>query len=105
MAQNNAQPGLASQQNQPIQVKVTDEVLKGAYANMVQVSHGQEEFILDFMNIFPPQGIIASRVIVSPAHMKRLIAAMQENIKRYEEQFGPIAAGSNPQHNFGFRTE
>jgi hypothetical protein len=101
MAQNNPQP----QQNQQIQVKVTDEVLKGAYANMVQVSHGQEEFVLDFMNIFPPQGIIASRVIVSPAHMKRLVAAMEENIKRYEGQFGQIAAGSNPQHNFGFRTE
>ncbi len=88
-----------------IQVKVSDEVLKGVYANMVQVSHGQEEFVLDFMNVFPPQGIIASRVIVSPGHMKRLIAAMQENIKRYEGQFGQIAETSNPQPNFGFRTE
>jgi hypothetical protein len=88
-----------------IQVKVNDEVLKGTYANMVQISHGQEEFVLDFMNIFPPQGIIASRVIVSPGHMKRLVAAMQENIKRYEGQFGKIAESSNPQPNFGFRTE
>ena len=92
-------------QSGQIQVKVSDEVLKGTYANMVQISHGQEEFILDFMNIFPPQGIIASRVIVSPGHMKRLVAAMQENIKRFEDQFGPIAASSNPQPNFGFRTE
>lgn len=96
-----------NQQPQPgqIQVKVSDEALKGNYANMVQISHGPEEFVLDFMNIFPPQGTLASRVIVSPGHMKRLVAAMQENIKRYEGQFGNIAASSNPQPNFGFRTE
>ena len=102
MAQQN-QPSQGGQQQ--IQVKVSDEVLKGQYANMVQVAHGQEEFILDFMNVFPPQGIIASRIIISPAHMKRLVAAMQENIKRYEAQFGNIAAGSAPAQNFGFRTE
>jgi len=100
MANNNPQ----APQGQ-IQVKVSDEVLKGTYANMVQVSHGQEEFVLDFMNIFPPQGIIASRVIISPGHMKRLIGAMQENLKRYEAQFGKVAESSNPQPNFGFRTE
>lgn len=100
-----AQPNQPPQGGQQIQVKVSDEVLKGTYANMVQVSHAQEEFILDFMNIFPPQGIIASRVILSAAHMKRLVAAMQENIKRYESQFGKIAEGRAPEHNFGFRTE
>src|ERR1051326_5350208 len=88
-----------------IQVKVGDEVLKGTYANMVQVSHGQEEFVLDFMNIFPPQGIIASRVIVSPGHMKRLISAMQENLKRFEDKFGKVAEGTAPHPDFGFRTE
>jgi hypothetical protein len=46
MAENNPQ-------EQQVQIKVTDEVLKGAYANMVQVAHTQEEFILDFMNLLP----------------------------------------------------
>ena len=44
-----------------MQVKATDEVLKGVYANMVQVGHTPEEFILDFMNMFPPTGIITSQ--------------------------------------------
>lgn len=73
-----------------VQVKVTDEVLKGVYANMLQVGHTQEEFVLDFMNILPPQGIISSRIIISPTHMKRMIAALQDNIDRYEEHFGNI---------------
>lgn len=105
------------------QVKAGDEILKGAYANMVQVGHTPEEFILDFMNVFPPAGMLTSRVIVSPAHMKRICAALAENLKSYEQQFGAIsdkgrlssggkgAAGqvaptttSSSDHKFGFDT-
>lgn len=100
-------------QQQQIQVKVTDEVLKGVYANMVQVGHTPEEFILDFMNMFPPTGIITSRVIISPGHMKRIVAAIADNLKRYEGQFGSIKAGSassaptttsSSDHKIGFDT-
>lgn len=93
------------QGQQQMQVKVTDEVLKGAYANMAQVAHTPEEFVIDFMNLFPPSGIVTSRVIVSPQHMKRIVAALQDNIKRYEEQFGEIKGGSDLQPHIGFRTE
>ncbi len=105
--QTNQAPA-ASQQQQQIQIKIADDILKGAYANMAQISHNQEEFILDFMNIFfgQRQGIVSSRVIVSPGHMKRIAAAMAENIKRYEEKFGPIPDNTQSQEaNFGFRTE
>lgn len=98
------------QQNQPqgqqLQVKVNDDVLKGVFANMVQIGHTPEEFILDFMNLFPPAGILTSRVVVTPQHMKRIVEALQDNLKKYEDQFGKIQAGQGPQaHNIGFRTE
>ena len=100
---------MSDQKDQPqagqMQVKVTDEILKGVYANMVQVGHTGEEFILDFMNLFPPTGIITSRVIVSPGHVKRIAAALEENIKRYEEAFGKIKISDTPEHKIGFRTE
>jgi hypothetical protein len=102
MNQNNQQSN-----QQQIQLRITDEVLKGAYANTALISHNQEEFVLDFMNIYPAQqqGIINSRVIVSPQHIKRIITAMQDNIKNYEDRFGKIPDAAGPQHNFGFRTE
>ncbi len=103
--QNNPVPAAAQQQ---IQIKISDEVLQGVYSNMAQISHVQEEFILDFMNILfaQRQGVVSSRVIVSPAHMKRIAAAIQENIKRYEEKFGAIPEHAESDHsNFGFRTE
>ncbi|MBP9686608.1 MAG: DUF3467 domain-containing protein [Candidatus Doudnabacteria bacterium] len=100
MEQNN-QPAAGQQ----VQVKITDEVLKGVYANMAQVAHSPEEFVLDFMNVFGGAGIVTSRIIVSPQHMKRLVAALQENVKRYEEQFGQITGGSEMNPHIGFRTE
>lgn len=88
-----------------IQIKASDEKLAGVYANMVQVGHTQEEFVLDFMNVFPPAGTLVSRVVVSPQHFKRIVAAFQDNLKKYEEQFEPIKATQMPEHRVGFRTE
>ncbi|MBT3356062.1 DUF3467 domain-containing protein [bacterium] len=83
----NQQPQAGQQQ---IQIKANDEDLKGKYSNTVQMMHTKEEFVLDFLNIFPPTGTLNSRVIVSPSHFKRMTAAMSDNLKKYEEKFGKI---------------
>lgn len=93
-----------TEQNQ-IQVKATDEVLKGIYSNMAHVGHTNEEFILDFLNILPPSGVLASRIIVSPSHFKRIVNAMQDNLKRYETEFGTISLAVVPDQKIGFKTE
>ncbi len=82
-----------------IQIKASDEDMKGKYANMMQILHTKEEFVLDYMNIFPPSGSLNSRVIVSPAHFKRMAKAMQENLKKYEDKFGKIEAGKDKKEN------
>ncbi|PJE75990.1 DUF3467 domain-containing protein [Candidatus Uhrbacteria bacterium CG10_big_fil_rev_8_21_14_0_10_48_11] len=94
---------MAEQKN--IQIKADDNALKGTYANLMQVSHLNEEFILDFMNVYPFQGIgtLNARVIVSPSHYKRMISAMQENLKRFEETHGTIAIGDAPNTEVGFQ--
>ena len=35
-------------------------------------------------------------MIVSPAHAKRILRALRENISRYEAQFGPIREAPEP---------
>ncbi|MDP3741227.1 MAG: DUF3467 domain-containing protein [bacterium] len=92
------------QQNQ-VQIRASDKDLKGVYSNMMQVSHTQEEFILDFFSINPtvPVGVLASRVILSPGHMKRIIAALQENLKRYEGSFGIVTPAQGPGKEIGFK--
>jgi hypothetical protein len=87
---------------QQLQIKVRDEELKGAYSNLMQILHTKEEFVLDFFLSAPPQGILAARVMVSPAHAKRIAQALAENVKKYEEKFGAISEGEAPESKIGF---
>ncbi len=90
-------------QSAQIQIKAADADLKGAYSNMMQIAHTQEEFILDFLNITPPLGILSSRIITSPAHLKRIITALTENLKIYEEHFGTVSATEEIAQKIGFK--
>ena len=89
-----------------LQIKISDDVLKGAYANAMQILHTKEEFVLDFMNLSPHQGvgIVNSRVIMSPGHVKRVIAALQDNLKKYESNFGKIEEAEAPSE-LGFQAK
>lgn len=79
-----------------LNIKAADDALQGRYANMMQVSHAKEEFVLDFVFAHPPQGELISRLIVSPAHMKRILNALHDNVNRYEQQFGAIEEAGEP---------
>jgi len=73
-----------------IPVKVKDDIIGGVYTNNMVVSHSREEFVMDFLYINPQQGSLNARVISSPAHMKRIVRALADNIAKYEAQFGAI---------------
>jgi hypothetical protein len=93
------------QQNQrkQIQIKANEEALKGRYANLAMINHTKEEFVVDFLNVLPPTGVLASRIFISPGHAKRLSMALVENVKKYEEKFGKIeAAKENDDQKIGF---
>ena len=79
-----------------VHVKVNDEMIGGVYSNHMVVAHSREEFFLDFMMMLPSMGALVSRVVVSPGHMKRIVQALTENVKRYEKKNGPISASAEP---------
>lgn len=89
---------------QQLNIKATDETLRGHYSNAMQVTHTQQEVVLDFFHLLPPQGQLVSRVITSPAHAKQIIAALADNLKKYEQQFGVVTAATTPAGDFGFST-
>jgi hypothetical protein len=60
------------------------------------VSHTRDEFLLDFINMFPPQPVVNARVIVSPGHLKRMIRALTAHLARDESRFGPIREAEPP---------
>lgn len=92
---------------QQIQIKISDDVLKGVYSNLVVVGHSKEEFTMDFVSVSPAQGqgVVTAKVFLSPGHAKRLLAALSDNIGKYEKQFGTIQAAQEAPVNgeIGFR--
>ncbi len=79
-----------------LNIKIGDEELKGRYSNLLRITHTREEFILDFVNLVPPQGMVTARIITSPGHLKRIVQALAQNLARYEEAHGPIPEAADP---------
>lgn len=79
-----------------LNIKIDDEELKGRYSNLLRISHSREEFILDFINLVPPQGIVTSRVVTSPGHLKRIVRALSANLERFEQAYGTIHEAPEP---------
>ena len=97
-----------AEQKKPIEIEITipDNMKGGVYSNLMQIQHTREEFILTFIMVSPPTGAATARVIMSPGHIKRTIAALQENVKKYEEKFGSIKQAEEPhgKGQLGFKT-
>ena len=83
---------MEEQKNNGLQLELPQDVAQGQYANFAIITHSSSDFILDFARVLPglPKVQVKSRVILAPEHAKRLLAALQENIMRYEQEFGAI---------------
>jgi hypothetical protein len=88
---------------QPMEIQVTlpEQLRGGTYSNNMIVTHTKEEFLLDFLLVAPPTGTVVSRIILSPGHIKRVVAALQENIAKYETKHGFIQAAEEPKGKIG----
>lgn len=72
------------------EIKISDHITGGEYANIMQVMHTKEEFRLMFAHVFEPTGKVVSKITTTPAHFKRMVHAMQENLNRFEKEHGKI---------------
>lgn len=87
-----------NKQQQQLQIELKPEIAQGVYSNMVLLTHSSNEVILDFVSMMPgmPKANVASRVVMVPEHAKRLLYALQDNIAKYEAQFGKIDLNQQP---------
>ena len=81
-----------NEQGGKFQIELPAEIAQGEYANLAIITHSSRDFVVDFARLLPgvPKAQVRSRVILAPEHAKRLLLALQENIVRYEREFGPI---------------
>jgi hypothetical protein len=83
-----------------IQIATGDELSRGRYSNTMLVSHSAEEFMMDWLLSSPSGTHLVSRIVVSPGHVKRIIAALTENLNKYENRFGPVRVVENNEQAF-----
>ena len=92
-----------------INIELGEKEAEGIYANFVVVNHSGAEFVIDFTRLLPgtPKAKVFSRIIMTPQHCKAFAQALNENVKKFEEQFGTIELNKtqSPEKNFGFKPE
>jgi hypothetical protein len=80
------------------QIELSPEIAQGVYANLAVITHSSSEFVVDFVRMMPgvPKAAVKSRVILAPEHAKRLLMALQDNVRKYEDSFGTIRVPQQP---------
>ncbi len=89
-----------------INIELSDEMAEGIYVNLAMIAHSSSEFVIDFIKMMPgiPKAKVKSRIVITPEHAKRLMRALNDNIRKYEDNFGEIKQADNEMKipmNFG----
>ena len=80
------------QNSNQINIEVAPELAGGIYSNLAVITHSHSEFVMDFVQMLPgiPKPKVASRIVMTPEHAKRLLLALRDNISKYESENGEI---------------
>lgn len=75
-----------------LQIELKEDIAEGIYSNLAIIAHSTSEFVIDFVRMMPgvTKAQVKSRIVMTPEHAKRLAMALQDNLMRYEAQFGEI---------------
>ena len=68
------------------QLKLPDEMLGGAYANTVVISHSQAEFCFDFICNFFPRSVVTARVYLAAPHVSEVFDSLQRCLEQFRQK-------------------
>jgi len=87
MANNNHPEG-----GNQLEIELPEDIADGMYCNLAVITHSNTEFILDMIRVVPgaPKAKVKSRIIMTPHHVKRLLNALGDNMRKFEENFGNV---------------
>jgi hypothetical protein len=83
-----------------LSINIAPDKQQGVFANLALIAHTPTEFVLDFAQMMPglQQANVVARVVVTPDQVKKILAALQNNISQYEQKFGTIKPVGGPVH-------
>ena len=95
-------------QQKQINIELGEKESEGIYSNLALITHSPAEFIIDFTRMLPnvPKAKVYARIIMTPQHAKSLLKALDDNVQKYEKQFGEIKLfADNKPTGIGFKPE
>jgi hypothetical protein len=82
-------PAPQPQQQPPLSARVPERVAKGVFTTGQVVLDGPKEFVVDFFQHLTRPHQVVARVVMTPATVSELIAALRQNIENFTRAFGP----------------
>lgn len=75
-----------------LKITLDENTAQGIYSNLAIIAHSSSEFVIDFVRVVPGanNAKVHSRIIMTPEHAKRLMLALEENVRKFEAQYGEI---------------
>lgn len=92
--QPGGEPGAFTQEihHQQVTARVPEKVSRGVFSTGTLVMQGPHEFVIDFVLRLAQPHQIAARIVLPPTIMPSFIAALRENLGKFQAQFGPPPA-------------
>lgn len=96
--------GAAPKKDVQVKIQVPDDMIRGRFADQAEVRFESRAFSHECHIRFYASALDGGGpdyrygpVVLLPENAKRLSAALQQNLKRYEKRFGATAPGSSPE--------
>jgi hypothetical protein len=74
-------------------LKISDDVLTGVYANTVMVGHTPAEFGIDFITSFIPHAAVSARIYIAAPRVPQLIDTLAGLLAQYKRQHAAAMGG------------
>lgn len=89
--ENEAGPTTVSDQSNTAQdlydqLKLTDDVMSGVYANAVMIGHTASEFSFDFITTFFPRSAVSCRVYLAAPNARRFLESITQSYDQYQRK-------------------
>ena len=98
---------MSKEKSRKINIEIDENISEGIYSNLAIINHSASEFVMDFISIMPgsTKNKVKSRIIITPQHAKKLRKALNDNIDKFEQNFGSIKNYENPKFQLNFGPE
>ncbi len=64
-------------------LKMSDDILPGAYCNAVMIGHSPAEFVIDFIANGYPRSTVSARVLVAAPTLPRILETLNNSYQQY----------------------